>query len=133
MNEDLANELLQEIGHAIIHDPALKGKRWQSLSLVFSASEDSMGMHGYFYTARNKPNPFCPEGDSLFDLFPALQAAMLDGEKGSPWLACLLQIMKATKDIKLDFEYEDPDRWQVTPDNYETMPAALRWNDSDAA
>lgn len=123
MNQQRADELIQEIGAAIIEDPAATEMEWESL-VVVAHLDGGFSLFGYAYREGGH-EPFSPDGDELFELFPELQDAMAEGE-AHVWKACRYAITKPDMDVDIDFEFDDAGRWRVTPDNIETMPEQLR-------
>lgn len=123
MNQKRADELIQEIGSAIVEDPAIADLEWDSVAVV-AHLDGGFSLFGYLYR-EGENEPFSPEDDELFELFPELQDAMAEGEEHR-WKACLYTIAKPDMDVDVDFEFDDASRWRVTPDNIDTMPEQLR-------
>lgn len=122
-HKERASDLLQDIGAAIVEDPALEDKEWDAIALVFQFDGMSR-LYGYSYRDETS-EPFSPEDDVLFDLFLELQEVMAEGEDCA-WKACLYKITKPDMDLDVDFEYEDGDRWRVTPENIDTIAEMIR-------
>ncbi|HTF66439.1 MAG TPA: hypothetical protein VK638_27525 [Edaphobacter sp.] len=52
-----------------------------------------------------------------------------DGDKG--FRKILFQFNRVSRKVNADFEYEDPERWQVTPRNVDDIIPQLRPNLGD--
>jgi hypothetical protein len=123
MDEERANELIQDIGSAIVDDPGVADHEWDALAVVALVDGAAVSsFFGYRYLG-DEVEPIDFDGDDLFDLFTQLREAMAEGES-APWLACLYTI--GGLDIEVDYEYDDPDRWRMTPARMDTLPAEIR-------
>ncbi len=45
---------------------------------------------------------------------------------GALWGACVVRIDRETQEITVEFEYDHPERWNVTPQNYAEIAARAR-------
>jgi hypothetical protein len=121
---DMRTKRLHEIGAALTTDRGVSRARWESIALVVTVGEGCCQMFGYLYRG-TEIIPLSIEGDSLFELFPALRDAMAVDEK-SKWKQCLFTITKPDLEMEIDFEYKKANRWRITPKNIDTLPAQLR-------
>jgi len=78
-----------------------------------------MEMEGYSYNFQGECVMISPSlsicDEKLRNLHEIMKA---DNPKQKGWAACMLRISSTGK-FGADFEYNDPDRWRWTIDNYE--------------
>ena len=121
-----ASELIHEIASDIVNDENFSNADWESLAVVFTAYEGggASSITGFYYDAKNNATPEIPEAD-LTDKFLELRSAMQLAH-GCEWKSALVQITRATKKVSTQFEYDDEDRWKITPANLDSMRKELR-------
>ena len=109
--------LIHRLAQTIAGDKALLLDGWTHLVLVSEIEADTPDMTGFCYTDDGRTVPVSPRDFAIFDVLDELRDAMakLDGKK--PWIAALFRIERATGKFAMEFEYEQPERWAVTPDN----------------
>lgn len=122
-----ADELIVEIGKAIILDERYRDGDWSGIALVGNFADGRESMHGYVYRNDGSWSGCIPEDpdDDILDKMLDLKRSMAE-EKGTAWHQCLVQISRAKQDVNIKFEYDDPKRWSVTPANLEQMVDELR-------
>ncbi len=123
---DTKDDLVHKAGALLLQDPEIKGSDWTGIAVVFETADGrNYSVGGYIYTADDW-NGFNPEEDEALSelLFTLREHTATNGQP--PFVACLLQISRADMKIKIDFEYEDPARWKVTPRNLDQMVAEMR-------
>lgn len=123
-----ATELIHQIGGAIVNDENSLNTDWESLGIVFTATEnaDVTSLSGFYYDADGNATPEYPsEAANLPDLLLELREAM-NQASGKRWKAALIQITRATKKITTQFDYDDENRWKVTPGNLAQMREEIR-------
>jgi hypothetical protein len=119
-------DLVHEVGQMIVQDERINEHPWRSLSLVV-VLDSPASMSGYVYDQAGKATPENPEDYGIFDACRRLRDAMQrDNPTKRAWRAALFQIQRPDMKATFQFEYDDPQRWEVTPQNVETMPEALR-------
>ena len=121
MNKD---ELVQQIGQLLIEDPMISRQPWDHLVIVAHVKDRSVQVKGFAYSGNSDVTPTGPRNFAIIDKFEALNKAMLEPGKES-WKACLVRI-SAEGHISIDFEYDKPEKWLVTPSNIEEMGKTLR-------
>ncbi|WP_195822593.1 hypothetical protein [Roseobacter sp. MH60115] len=120
-----ADEALHAIALLIAQDEKYVDREWDAMSLVAIVTDTSVDMTGFSYVAGEKPKPGTPRnGDIMDQLVQFRQLKRRDGN--APWKAVLIQIVKAEMRIGITFEYDDAQRWKVTPDNLVRMREKLR-------
>lgn len=120
--------LIQEIGNLISRcDDALK-KDWDSLSVVFDISEGVVSNSGFMYnTSKVLPMSSGIDGEpmAVTNRVSEFQAAV-DEKLGQKFKQLLVQMERESGRIKIDFEFDDPKRWNMGPSNYIRMREELR-------
>jgi hypothetical protein len=76
-----------------------------------------LNMNGFCYTADGDAVPVSPRDFSIFDVLQELRDAMAKTDGKSPWIAALFRIERRTGKLDADFEYEQLERWAITPAN----------------
>lgn len=120
-----ADEALHEIALMIAQDEKYVDREWDAMSLVAIVTDTSVDMTGFSYVAGEKPKPGTPRNGDIMDQL--VQFRQLTRRGGSaPWKAVLIQIAKQEMRIDVAFEYDDAQRWKVTPSNLARMREKLR-------
>jgi hypothetical protein len=110
--------LIQHLAKTIASDSALLLDRWTHLVLVSQIEADSADMTGFCYTEDGRAVPVSPSDFDVFNALEELRDAMAKADgKEQPWIAALFRIERATGKFAVEFEYKQPGRWAVTPDN----------------
>jgi hypothetical protein len=123
---DTKDDLVHKAGALLLQDPEIKGSDWTGVSVVFETSDGrNYSVGGYVYTTDDW-NGFSPEEDEAFSelMFKLREHESADGQP--PFIACLLQISRSDMKTEIAFEYEDANRWKVTPRNLDRMVAEMR-------
>jgi hypothetical protein len=76
-------------------------------------------MAGYSFDAVGAHKPVAPSVDTLMLLRQLHKSMKATNATGRGWKACLLRIAR-NGEVGADFEYEDGNRWAVTPGNLES-------------
>lgn len=119
------NEATLQLARAIAADAKLGTLPWDELVLVARFGDGVSNVNGFAYQAGGTSRPVAPRGAAVLDAFIDLRAATaVDGQ--ADWIACKLQVRRAGGKLSLDFEYEQPDRWKISPANVKQMSEALR-------
>ena len=122
MNRD---DLVQDIGALLVRDPHISSQPWEDLVIVAQITPSSTKVNGFAYSASGKSTPTGPRNLDVIDKFEDLRLAMREPDK-EPWKACLVRINRSTSHIVIDFEYDHPDKWLITPATVEGMAEVLR-------
>ncbi|QTD56126.1 hypothetical protein [Parasphingorhabdus cellanae] len=121
----IANDVLHEIGAMIVQDEKYAGRQWEAMSLVAIVTPTSVDMTGFSYDANGKSSPGTPRnGDIMDKLQNFQQVTQIEGQ--GPWKTVLIQISKPEMNVAVSFEYEDANKWKVTPANMAVMKEELR-------
>ncbi len=107
-------QLLTAICQSILSETApIEG--WSKLMMIGKASDSSASLGGYSFDATGQWQAVSPRGGKTLELLRQLNATMAaDSPTQRPWVACLLRIGR-NGEVGADFEYEDANRWAVTP------------------
>ena len=109
--------LIHRLAETIAGDKDLLLDGWTHLVLMSQIEDDTPDMTGFCYTNDGRTVPVSPRDFAIFDVLDELRDAMakLDGKK--PWIAALVRIERETGEFTVEYEYNRPERWIVTPDN----------------
>ncbi|MFF0493967.1 hypothetical protein ACFYTQ_33530 [Nocardia sp. NPDC004068] len=119
-----ADAVLMTLAESILRNSAYQDDSWESLTLV-AVLADTESQFGYVYDREGGWAARVPQGFEVLDKMIELRSVM--SVPGKPdWKTCLLQIKRADMSLKVDFEYDDVDRWQVTPQNLREKVEELR-------
>jgi hypothetical protein len=121
--EDVAR-LIDKVGHGILGSEAFADDGWMAISLV-TRIEGAIFNHGFKYYPDGRVIPASEITFETTMLFVELVDTMEQLE-GRRWKVCLVQIVRPDMKIHIEYEYDDGDRWSVTPANLETMREELR-------
>jgi hypothetical protein len=114
------NTLIHRLAEAIAGDSALLLDGWTHLVLVSRVEADTPDLTGFCYTADGRAASVAPKDFGIFDALEQLRAAMAEADGKKPWIAALFRIERETGKLAMEFEYNQPERWIVTPDNVTT-------------
>jgi hypothetical protein len=112
--------LIHRLAEAIAGDNALLLDGWTHLVLVSRVEADTPDLTGFCYTADGRAASVAPKDFGIFDVLEQLRAAMAEADGKKPWIAALFRIERETGKLAMEFEYNQPERWIVTPDNVTT-------------
>jgi len=122
MNND---ELVQEIARMLLQDPRISSQPWRHLAIVAQITGESAQVNGFLYDQEGKGIPTAPKNTRVIDRFEELRNAMSE-EEDTPWRACLVRIDSMTGNISIDFEYDQPQKWLISPSTVKEMAEKLR-------
>ncbi|HFA59728.1 MAG TPA: hypothetical protein ENJ83_03455 [Rhodospirillales bacterium] len=123
MNKGRAESLIGKLIEIILDDVELVNNEWDSAIFVAVLGQPN-SVFGFRYLG-DEAHPTTPVTVELLELLGELQKATSD-EDHSPWGACLILLDRKTGDFDIDFEYENPEKWQLRPSNYKTLPLELK-------
>jgi hypothetical protein len=106
--------LIHELGAALVGDPKVAGQPWKRYALVARLDAQQSKLNGFAYDALGSYQPATPKGFEVHNKLAALREAMRNDGK-APWGACMVRIDRDTQKITVEFEYDHPERWDVTP------------------
>lgn len=125
---NIPSEKLIEIAKLFLECQRVKENQWTEFSFVFEFGEGHISNSGFLYngddvipaTAKIKDYPVLL-GDTLLTL-----RELVYKECGHNFIQLLFQMESKTNRFKVDFEFDDPKRWKITPSNMFEMREKLR-------
>jgi len=119
------DDLLHEIGSLVIRDKEIMSRPWEHLVLVAQVSNNSTQVNGFAYQSGGKAVPTGPDNFEIVDKFEELRTAM-GADDIELWNACLFRLDRDSHKLSIDFEYEQPEKWLITPSTVKEMAEKLR-------
>lgn len=115
-----ADDDVIELGRLVSSHPAYADTDWSYIALVATFAEGRRSMFGYVFFADGRWEAKLPRDRdrSVMRAFRKLHERMTVAD-GFGWLQCLLEISRQDQTVAVQFEYDDANRWSVTPDNLE--------------
>lgn len=131
MSENL--EHLSNIARAVIQAEDFLEDRpdfpWSEFSIVFYSNDKGKlgGSFGYAYDASGDYEAFAISVRPIRQIIADYRDWLAkDTDKG--FMQMLFQFNRDSGQVQADFEYDDPMRWKVTPNNIDDMIEELRPN-----
>ncbi len=121
---ETTGELMNEIGRGILGDGDFVDDGWSAIALVVQI-EGAIASHGFKYYTDGRIEPAARVAIDTKLKFVTL-ADQMERLNGKRWKTCLVQIAKPAMKIRMQYEYEDINRWMVTPANLDEMRESLR-------
>ncbi len=127
------DRLIHRIGGLIAGNAALAALDWESHALIARFEGEALRLSGFAYLHTDDYVAATPDDPQLPRAIVELREAMR--QSGAlDWHACVVRIVRATRRITVEFEYDDPARWAVTPATLaEVARRARPQSESDAA
>ena len=119
------DDLVLEIGRMLVQDPHISSRPWSHLVIVAQMFDDSTKVNGFAYQDNGKALPTGPKNFDVLTRFEDLREAMKEPSRNS-WRACLIRIDQPSGNLTADFEYDQPDKWLITPATVRQMAEQLR-------
>lgn len=117
--------LIVEIGRLIAGDRKLSALPWDRYALVAYYDGDVSKLNGFRYQGDAAGEPATPESTDIDDRLDDLrEATRVEGRE--PWQACVFRIERESAKATVDFEYEHPEKWRVTPATVAEVAARAR-------
>ena len=114
-----SDDALKVLSKALLNDPdvvCIAG--WRKLVMVGVVQVSSSRMFGFCFDEHDDWEAAAPRQAGTLDALRRLHASMTDADpQRKSWVTCLL-IIDADGRMHVDFEYDDPARWLVTPHNH---------------
>ncbi|MGO1003591.1 hypothetical protein [Lysobacter sp. CA196] len=122
MNRD---ELLGEIARLIVVDPKASERPWDGYALIAWYGDGMHRLNGFRYDKGQPGEPLTPASVEIENRLEQLRKVTQVAGK-APWRVCIVRIHRADAEVAIDFEYEDPGRWYVTPDSVAEIAERVR-------
>jgi hypothetical protein len=120
-------QLMGAIAREIVNSTELRGVDWVEVSAIFAFDSDGdvNESYGYAYDVNGQAHAAAFLYDDIEREVKAYREWLRKpGDKGL--IKMLFQFNKVTRRVNADFEYDNPLRWQVTPNNLDTVVEELR-------
>ena len=115
MNRD---EAFQQLARSIAGDGGLLLDGWTHLVLVTRFEAGGSDLTGFCYLDGGRSVPVSPVDFSIFGALSDLRSAMAEADQGRGWQTALFRVERATGSFTMDADYDNVDRWAITPKNY---------------
>jgi hypothetical protein len=127
MNEQV-QALMFDAARVLMRDPAVTNHPWTGIAVVFQVPEadaSHYAVFGYRYNHGDWEALFLDDESPFTErMLEFRTASQVPNDK--PWCASLMQVTRTGMKLACDLEYDDPERWTVTPANLETRVGELR-------
>ena len=126
MTKDL---LLREIAETILANEKMTPEDWTRIVVRVVIEDERTGITGLVYSDDRAHHSVVPRDPSPVTLFVKLRTCMAKEDKHhKPWLVSIVQLDRHGEDVAMDFqfEYDNADRWAITPDNLEEIVNQFR-------
>jgi len=120
-------QLVHEIGEEALRTPDLQEVDWESFAVVIDLADGVYAQSGFLYL-EDDIEPFIAESEDPLAMRHLAKelAETLKNETGQDIVQILVQIQNEDSKIKIDFEYEDRNRWSIKPSTMFKMREELR-------
>ena len=119
------DELVLNLGKAILEDANIKSREWESLALVVQL-DGRRNMFGYVFGHDGSAEAEVPEESNVIELAGQLRDEMAKNDE--PWKAMLFQASGEL--LRLSFDHHG-DEWAMNADNIEEVIEKLRLDADD--
>ncbi|MFM2481387.1 hypothetical protein [Celerinatantimonas sp. YJH-8] len=122
------NQTIIEIGQSVLLCQDVIENDWDLLAVVFDVAEGHTANSGFLYKGDDvEPIAACIEDDmQRLDHQIELLREEIYQQTGYKFKQLLVQMKKETGQIKIQFEFDDPQRWSFSPKNLATIKEELR-------
>lgn len=117
-----------ELGELTLRCKKVQNNEWELLSFVFDVADGHIANSGFLYTKdKIRPASARIEADPLIldDKIVELRELIFK-QCNEKFKQLLIQMEKKSGKIKIDFEFDDPSRWSITPANMKQIREELR-------
>ena len=122
------DDIIQDIAQLVRRCDKAVQKEWERLSVVFDIGEGHTANSGFLYIGE-KIVPMSAGIDqepmAIDNKIREFQSAV-EEKFGHKFKQLLVQMERESGRIKIDFEFDDPKRWNMGPSNYIKMREELR-------
>lgn len=117
--------LVQEVASTLLHNPRVTAVAWEQYALVVRFHPHRVQLNGFAYDADGGFEPATPNGVDIHRRLQALrEATCIPGRE--PWEACVVRLDRPTRKVTIEFEYDHPELWEVTPATAAEVAARAR-------
>jgi hypothetical protein len=124
----IADDKLHEIAQLVLQCEDVLSFQWTELVFVFEFGEGHVSNSGFLYDGREVTPATASIAQEKLRLRNSLEALREDIflQCGDKFNQLLFQMENETKRFKIDFDFDDPKRWAITPSNMFEMREKLR-------
>ena len=123
-----SDERLMKTENILLRCEDIIGSEWSEFSFVFEFFEGDVSNSGFLYFD-DVITPAIAEVEGELMLLDDSLEALREGvyqQTGYNFNQLLFQMERKTKRFNMDFEFDDPTRWLITPSNVLVMREKLR-------
>ncbi len=119
-------DLIHQIGGAILRRANSDGEDWEYAGWVFQTMDgQSYGGEVFRFDETTRiPLDIGPEQRATGKAFFRLREITADDD-GKLWIKCLAAVRREDKALRMYFEFDDKQRWSITPANTENARQVL--------
>ena len=117
--------LVNEIGRLIAGDSRANAQPWDAYALIARYDGNMRRINGFAYDGDGGHIAATPTPEPLGATLDALREATRVDDK-APWQACVVRLVRETRRLTLEFEYDDPERWDITPQTLDEIAERAR-------
>jgi hypothetical protein len=117
-----------DLGALILRCKKVEENEWSLLSIVYDTNEGHTANSGFLYLGEKvRSISVSIENEPLLlrDKIIEFREKIFE-QCGQKFKQLLIQMEKETGRIKIDFEFDDPDRWAIKPAKLKEMREALK-------
>lgn len=111
--------ILKDLLLYVADQPRLGDVDWSGLAMVVRSAPDGRRvdqMYGSIFMADGSPRS---SGLTLLDVGPFFERLLALEDGRGPWIRALVQIDRPSGNVRVQFEYDDPHKWE--PDFHDTL------------
>jgi hypothetical protein len=120
-----ADDLVLQLGQAILSDPHYADREWKGISLVIELAQRKR-MYGFIYFEGGAWEPEAPDDFDLLDTANVLRETMATG--GNRWRRCLVKLVMPGPCLTIEFDYDGMVDWAVVPNDQSALADTLKPN-----
>jgi hypothetical protein len=124
---NINDTFIVNVGKEVLKAELLSEVEWQELALIVEVAEGYFSDSGFLYNGSDI-EPFDAYSENPLALRNAISELNEEVLKacGNKFKLLLIQMEKETGRIKIDFEFDDPNRWTIKPAKLKEMQESLR-------
>ena len=127
MNFSQKTELVEDIYKEVCKSTNLVNVDWEAITVVCDLNEGHFSQSGFLYKTFEKAEPFTVKSSERrrFSNLCKSVGEKLKSETGKDLIQLLIKV-SSLGNINIDFEFDDSQRWVISPGNIGQMKEALR-------
>lgn len=127
MNFSQKTELVEDIYKEVCKSTNLVNVDWEAITVVCDLNEGHFSQSGFLYKTFEKAEPFTVKSSERrrFSNLCKSVGEKLKSETGKDLIQLLIQV-SSLGNINIDFDFDDSQRWVISPGNIGQMKEALR-------